>query len=159
MRPLGPIAPDAEFRKEVRLSRDYYVRVYSNDYSRGSVRDRAAGAGHLVPGYGHSGPRCWALHEPRWARHQIFTDSAHVSRAVVLEKGRGTYRQGHPKTKACFRTVKLPPFAFKRLARRQATEHPKPEDMLFPSSSGTVRSPTTFAGSGGTPAQVQALNG
>ena len=67
-----------------------------------------------------------------------------ISGTVVMEKGRGTYRQDHPKTKAGFRTVKLPPFALKTLLRKQASEHPRPEDMLFPSSTGTVRSPHNF---------------
>ncbi|WP_227878784.1 tyrosine-type recombinase/integrase [Arthrobacter dokdonensis] len=67
-----------------------------------------------------------------------------VSGTVIMEKGRGTYRQDHPKTKAGFRTVKLPPFALKTLLRKQASEHSGPEDMLFPSSTGTVRSPHNF---------------
>lgn len=67
-----------------------------------------------------------------------------ISGTVVMEKGRGTYRQDHPKTKAGFRTIKLPPFATKTLTRKQASEHPQPEDMLFPSSTGTVRSPHNF---------------
>jgi len=33
MRPLSPVAPDVLFRNTVRLPRDYYVRVHSNDYS------------------------------------------------------------------------------------------------------------------------------
>jgi integrase len=61
-----------------------------------------------------------------------------------MEKGRGTYRQDHPKTKAGFRTVKLPPFAVRTLKCKQTTEDPQPDDMLFPSSTGTVRSPHNF---------------
>lgn len=67
-----------------------------------------------------------------------------ISGTVVMEKCRGTYRQGRPKTKAGFRTVKLPPFALKTLVRKQRSEHPLPEDMLVPSSTGTVRSPHNF---------------
>ena len=33
MRPLTPVAPEFTFRSSVRLPRDYYVRVFSNDYS------------------------------------------------------------------------------------------------------------------------------
>ena len=54
------------------------------------------------------------------------------------------YRQDHPKTKAGFRTVKLPPFAEKTLERIYSSTRPKPEEMLFPSSTGTVRSPHNF---------------
>lgn len=46
MRALAPIPPDAVFRKEVRLPRDHYVRVHSNGYLRGSLRDRPARSGH-----------------------------------------------------------------------------------------------------------------
>jgi integrase len=41
-----------------------------------------------------------------------------ISGTVVMEKGRGTYRQDHPKTKAGFRTVKLPPFAAATLKKK-----------------------------------------
>lgn len=67
-----------------------------------------------------------------------------ISGTVVMEKGRGAYRQDHPKTKAGFRTMKVPPFAVQTLQRRHSAEQPKPEDMLFPSSTGTVRSPHNF---------------
>jgi integrase len=40
--------------------------------------------------------------------------------------------------------MKLPPFAAHTLERKYTAEQPKPEDMLFPSSTGTVRSPHTF---------------
>lgn len=33
MRTLSPIAPETVFRNIVRLPRDYYVRVFTNDYS------------------------------------------------------------------------------------------------------------------------------
>ncbi|MHA7220978.1 site-specific integrase [Arthrobacter sp. RHLT1-20] len=67
-----------------------------------------------------------------------------ISGTVVMEKGRGAYRQDRPKTKAGFRTMKVPPYAVQTLQRRHLAEEPKPEDMLFPSSTGTVRSPHNF---------------
>lgn len=67
-----------------------------------------------------------------------------IAGTVVMEKGRGAYRQDHPKTKAGFRTMKVPPFAAQTLTRRYSAEQPKREDMLFPSSTGTVRSPHNF---------------
>ncbi|MDQ6752479.1 MAG: site-specific integrase [Actinomycetota bacterium] len=67
-----------------------------------------------------------------------------ISGTVVQEKGRGAYRQDHPKTKAGFRRVKLPPFAEQTLRRKYSAEGPKESDMLFPSSTGTVRSPHNF---------------
>lgn len=88
MRPLGPIAPDAVFRKEIRLPRDYYVRVHSNDYS---VDPSAIGrlvqvTADLATVTVTSGATVLARHERRWARHQIFTDQAHVSRAAELRR-------------------------------------------------------------------------
>ena len=67
-----------------------------------------------------------------------------ISGTVVQERGRGAYRQDHPKTRAGHRTVKLPPFAVQTLKRKYSVEQPKPGDMLFPSSTGTVRSPHNF---------------
>jgi integrase len=67
-----------------------------------------------------------------------------ISGTVVMEKGRSAYRQDHPKTKAGFRTMKLPPFAARTLERKYAAEQPKSENMLFPSSTGSVRSPHNF---------------
>lgn len=67
-----------------------------------------------------------------------------ISGTVVMEKGRGAYRQERPKTKAGFRTVKLPPFAVEMLERKYLQSNPDPESMLFPSSTGTVRSPHNF---------------
>ncbi|WP_181419842.1 Mu transposase domain-containing protein [Arthrobacter psychrolactophilus] len=86
MRPLGPIAPGAVFRKEIRLPRDYYVRVHSNDYSV----DPSA-IGQLVQVIADldtvtAGATVLARHKHRWARHQIFTDPAHVSRAAELPR-------------------------------------------------------------------------
>ena len=48
------------------------------------------------------------------------------------------------KTKAGLRTVKLPPFAAATLKKKICEERPEPDDMLFPSSTGTVRSPHNF---------------
>ncbi|MBT2515465.1 tyrosine-type recombinase/integrase [Arthrobacter sp. ISL-30] len=67
-----------------------------------------------------------------------------ISGTVIVEGGRTAYRQEHPKTKAGFRTMKLPQFAAETLKRRCAAERPNPEDMLFPSSTGTLRSPHNF---------------
>ncbi len=67
-----------------------------------------------------------------------------TSGTVVQEKGRGAYRQDHPKTRAGYRTVKLPPFAAQTLEHRYSLDQPGPEDMPFPSSTGTVRNPHNF---------------
>ncbi|MFF2032089.1 tyrosine-type recombinase/integrase [Arthrobacter sp. NPDC058192] len=67
-----------------------------------------------------------------------------ISGTVVMERERDTYRQAKPKTKAGFRTVKLPPFAEQTLRRKYIVEQPADDAMLFPSSTGTVRSPNNF---------------
>lgn len=82
-----------------------------------------------------------------------------ISGTVVMERGRGAYRQDHPKTRAGFRTMKVPPFAAQTLHRKFAAEQPNPEDMLFPSSTGTVRSPHNFVGSGLTRGPDPHMNG
>ena len=88
MRPLGPVAPEAVFRKEVRLPRDYYVRVFSNDYS---VDPSAIGrlvqvTADLDTVTVTAGGTVLARHERRWARHQVFTDPAHVAKAAVIRR-------------------------------------------------------------------------
>lgn len=98
MRPLGPIAPEAVFRKEIRLPRDYYVRVHSNDYS---VDPSAIGrlvqvTADLDTVTVTAGAIVLARHERRWARHQIFTDPAHVSRAAELRRDYRTSKARKP---------------------------------------------------------------
>ncbi|WP_026553854.1 IS21 family transposase [Arthrobacter sp. 35W] len=88
MRPLGPVAPLAVFRKEVRLPRDYYVRVFSNDYSVdpsaiGRIVQVTADLDTITVTVGTT---VLARHERRWARHQIFTDPAHVAKAALLRR-------------------------------------------------------------------------
>ncbi|MGA7205018.1 MAG: IS21 family transposase [Specibacter sp.] len=98
MRPLGPVAPEALFRKEIRLPRDYYVRVFSNDYS---VDPSAIGrivqvTADLDTVTVTAGTTVLARHERRWARHQIFTDPEHVAKAAVLRRD---YRTAHTRIK------------------------------------------------------------
>lgn len=86
MRPLGPVAPETAFRRSVRLPRDYYVRVFSNDYSVdpsaiGRIVQVTADLDTVT-----AGGVVLARHERRWARHQVFTDPAHVARAAVIRR-------------------------------------------------------------------------
>jgi transposase len=96
MRPLSPVAPETMFRKSIRLPRDYYVRVFSNDYS---VDPTAIGrivevAADLEKVTVTAGGTVLAAHERRWARHQVFTDPAHVDRAAALRRAHRTLRSG-----------------------------------------------------------------
>ena len=88
MRPLSPVAPASVFRSSVRLPRDYYVRVFSNDYSVdpgaiGRIVDVEADLEEVTVS---ADGRLLASHESRWARHQIFTDPVHVDKAATLRR-------------------------------------------------------------------------
>ena len=90
MIPLPPVAPVTGWRLALRLPRDHYVRLDTNDYSihpavigrRIEVtasldRVRAACEGHLV-----------ADHERVWAKHQTISDPGHLAAAQALRRDR-----------------------------------------------------------------------
>jgi transposase len=90
MLPLPPVPPATGWQAALRLPRDYYVRLDSNDYSvdpavigrrieviAGLERVRAFCDGRLV-----------ADHERIWARHQTLTDPAHRRAAEALRRQR-----------------------------------------------------------------------
>lgn len=88
MLPLPPVAPTVGWVNRVRLGRDYYVRVDSNDYSV----DPAV-IGRFVDVHAdltrvevrHEG-RLVAAHDRVWARGMTITDAAHVAAAKVLRE-------------------------------------------------------------------------
>jgi hypothetical protein len=90
MLPLPPVPPAVGARSSLRLPRDHYVRVDSNDYSVSPEvigrriellvdlgRVRAFCDGRLV-----------ADHARVWARHQTITDQAHRDAAMRLRRER-----------------------------------------------------------------------
>jgi len=82
---LPPVAPQLGWRERVRLPRDHYVRVASNDYSVDPVAvgrfvDVVADLQQVTV---RLGARVVAVHERCWARWQTITDPAH--RAAALE--------------------------------------------------------------------------
>ena len=88
--PLPPVAPEVGWRKSVRLPRDHYVRVDSNDYS---VHPAVIGRRCEV----HADlERVWvtcegaivADHVRVWAQHQTITDFEHTVAAKHLRHGR-----------------------------------------------------------------------
>jgi transposase len=88
MRALSPVPPEVLFRNTVRLPRDYYVRVFTNDYSVspgmiGRIVDVTADL-HQVT-VTHDGTVI-AVHQREWARQLIVTDPAHVAEAAVLRQ-------------------------------------------------------------------------
>jgi transposase len=96
MLPLPPTVLHLGWRNHVRLGRDYYVRVDTNDYS---VHPRAIGArvdvaADLDVVRVRHGGQLVAEHPRRWAHGMTITDPAHVTAAAAL---RHAYQ--HPATR------------------------------------------------------------
>jgi transposase len=89
---LPPVPPATGWEISLRLPRDHYVRLGSNDYS---VHPSAVGRRVLVRA-DLDRVRVWcdgavvADHERVWARHQTISDPAHVSAAQLLRQQRFT---------------------------------------------------------------------
>ena len=67
-----------------------------------------------------------------------------ISGTLVHTKGEGLRRQSAPKTAAGWRVVSLPRFAADVLLRRSVSAEPNPHDVVFPSTSGTLRWPNNL---------------
>ena len=85
---LPPIPPRVGWVNQIRLGRDYYVRVDSNDYSVDPVV-----IGRLVTVtadldrvFVRADGRLVADHQRVWARHMTVTDPAHVATALQLRE-------------------------------------------------------------------------
>ena len=88
MLPLPPIAPTLGWVNRVRLGRDYYVRVDSNDYS---VDPNVIGRfvdvhADLSRAEVRHDSRLVAAHDRVWARGQTITDPVHVAAAKELRE-------------------------------------------------------------------------
>ena len=88
MLPLPPIALHVGWRTHVRLGRDYYVRLDSNDYS---VDPTAIGRMVTVTADLNTvkvrlGGRIIAQHDRRWVRGNTITDPKHVGIAKILRQ-------------------------------------------------------------------------
>ena len=89
--PLPPVPPEVGWRKSLRLPRDHYIRLDSNDYSV-----HPAVVGRRIEVHADLG-RVWvtcegalvADHTRVWARHQTITDFEHAVAAKQLRRGRG----------------------------------------------------------------------
>ena len=88
---LPPVPPEVGWRKSLRLPRDHYVRLDSNDYS---VHPAVIGRRIEV----HADlDRVWATcdgaivadHARIWAKHQTITELEHSVAAKLLRHGRG----------------------------------------------------------------------
>ena len=85
---LPPVAPAVGWVNRVRLGRDYYVRLDSNDYSVdpsviGRFVDVTADLSRVE--VRHEG-RLVAAHDRVWARGMTITDPAHVAAAKLLRE-------------------------------------------------------------------------
>ncbi len=85
---LPPVPPVSGWRETVRLPRDYYVRLDSNDYS---VHPSAIGRRVEVAADSDTvtvtcGGRVVAAHARCWARRQAITDPEHRAAAEVLRR-------------------------------------------------------------------------
>jgi hypothetical protein len=85
---LPPVAPVTGFTARVRLARDYYARMGSNDYS---VHPQAIGrfvdvTADLDTVSISLDGRCVGTHSPSWATAQTLTDPEHVEAARTLRK-------------------------------------------------------------------------
>ena len=94
---LPPVPPRVGWFNTIRLGRDYYVRVDSNDYS---VDPAAIGRQVAVTADLHRvqvrlDGRLVADHARIWARHMTVTDSTHVAIAQQLREEFGRPRTRH----------------------------------------------------------------
>ena len=90
MLPLPPVAPATGWRSWLRLPRDHYVRLDSNDYSvhPAAVGRRVELAADLDRVRAFCDGQLVADHARCWARHQTLSDPAHLAAATQLRRGR-----------------------------------------------------------------------
>jgi transposase len=88
MLPLPPAVLHLGWRNHIRLGRDYYVRVDTNDYSvdPSAIGARVEVSADLDTVRVRHGDRLVATHDRRWARGMTVTDPAHVSAAAALRR-------------------------------------------------------------------------
>ena len=91
---LPPLAPPVGLRLRIRLARDYYVRVFGNDYSVDPVA-----IGRMVEVVAdldqvrvHLGGRLVAQHLRSWGNAMTITDPDHVTTAARLREAFGRPR-------------------------------------------------------------------
>jgi hypothetical protein len=90
MLPLPPVAPVTGWHSSLRLPRDHYVRLDSNDYSvhPAAVGRRVELAADLERVRAFCDGRLVADHARCWARHQTIADPAHLAAAARLRAER-----------------------------------------------------------------------
>jgi len=88
MLPLPPLSPVLGWRTTVRLPRDHYIRLDSNDYSvhPSVVGRRVEVAANLNTVTVRCAGRVVAEHQRCWAKHQTITDDEHKAAAEALRQ-------------------------------------------------------------------------
>jgi hypothetical protein len=83
---LPPVSPQVGWSNRIRLGRDYYVRVDSNDYSvdPAAIGRQVTVAADLKRVRVHLDGRIAADHQRVWARQMTVTDPTHVATAEQL---------------------------------------------------------------------------
>jgi transposase len=94
MLPLPPVAPVTGWPSSLRLPRDHYVRLDSNDYSvhPAVVGRRVEVAADLDRVQAVCDGQLVADHRRCWARHQTLSDPAHLQAAARLRHDRAEIR-------------------------------------------------------------------
>jgi transposase len=90
MLPLPPVVPVTGWHRSLRLPRDHYIRLDSNDYSvhPAVVGRRVEVAADLDRVWATCDGRLVADHQRCWARHQTISDPAHLRAATRLRAER-----------------------------------------------------------------------
>jgi hypothetical protein len=98
MLPLPPVAPVTGWQASLRLPRDHYVRLDSNDYSvhPAVIGRRVQVTANLDRVQAVSDGRLVADHLRCWARHQTLNDPVHLRAAAQLRHQRAVLGR-HPK--------------------------------------------------------------
>ena len=67
-----------------------------------------------------------------------------ITGKVIRETGKGLIRMDETKTASGHRTLPLPRFAIETLTERRALPYLGEQDLIFPSTAGTLRDPNNF---------------
>jgi transposase len=109
MLPLPPVAPRTGWQASLRLPRDHYVRLDSNDYSvhPAAVGRRVEVAADLDHVRVWCEGRLVADHQRCWARHQSISDPAHLQAALQLRRERAVlgHAAGHDQAEVQLRCL------------------------------------------------------
>jgi integrase len=143
VRSAGPVhAPRKESGKDARRAftreeRDA-VLAFADADEKAQARDLA----DLLAFMAGTGARLGEACGVRWADLDLDTGAARLGSPVVRVPGQGLVVQGHGKSDAATRTVRLPSWLTARLMARQVAAEGNAWDVVFPSPSGRLRDPS-----------------